>query len=230
MDAHTATNMGTPIMPPDAKLLTLVQWLSPSFPVGAFAYSHGLEAAVDAGWVQDGAALAEWLRNVLAFGSGRTDAIWLRLAHAAADADADALVALNELASAYAPALSRRDEAERQGRAFVQTVRGVWAFDLPSMQLPLAVGAATARAEIDVDTAAQLYLHAFVSNLMSAAQRLLPLGQMQAQRLLAELQHDVLACAQCSRGATLADVSNTAFLSDIAAMRHETLEPRIFQS
>ena len=217
----------TPAMPIDRDLITLMQWLSPSFPIGAFAYSHGVETAVTEHWVHDGPSLHAWLRGVLRDGSGRSDAIWLRLGHGAADCD---LVQLDAEARAYAPARERRLEAERQGAAFVNTVNAVWQMDLPSCILPLAVGAASRRQGIDLEAVVPLYLHSFASNLIAAAQRLMPLGQTEAQGVLAGLQGDIEAVAFKTRDAGIEDVESHAFLSDIAAMRHEGLEPRLFQS
>ena len=56
-------------------MLPLLIWLSPAFPVGAYAYSHGLEWAVEAGDVVDAASLEVWLVDLLAFGAPRSDAI-----------------------------------------------------------------------------------------------------------------------------------------------------------
>ena len=226
MGARIVMNMGPRPMPIDAHLITLTQWLSPSFPVGAFAYSHGVEAAVSEGWVDDGPGLEAWLRDVLRHGSGRSDAIWLRLG---AERDA-ALLELNAEARAFAASKERVLEAERQGAAFARTVRAVWALDVPDLMLPLAVGAACGRQGVDIDTAVQLYLHVFASNLVAAAQRLMPLGQTEAQAVLAALQSDIEAVTAQTRGAVPEDVESHAFVSDIAAMRHETLEPRLFQS
>lgn len=215
-------------MSTDSDLATLMQWLSPNFPIGAFAYSHGLEAAVAAGWVSDASSLKGWLESTLAEGTGRTDAIWIRLAHAAPDANA--LKALDLEARAYAPAQTRLREAERQGQAFVRILNAVWEVDLPDLLLPLALGAASARRGIGADLLIPLYLQSFAGNLVASAQRLLPLGQTDAQAILRELFplcHDLMVQ---SRGASLDDVYSNAFLSDIAAMRHEQLEPRIFQS
>ncbi len=229
--ARTAMIMGPLPMPIDSDLITLTQWLSPSFPVGAFAYSHGLEAAVAEGWVENGPELEAWLRDVLVAGSGRCDAVLLRLgAEAEAEAEAEGLGALNALALAYAPAAERRLEAERQGAAFARTVRAVWGLDLADAVLPVAVGAACGRQGVDVEMAVPLYLHAMVSNLVAAAQRLMPLGQTEAQGVLAALRGDIEAVAEATQGASLVDLESHAFLSDIAAMRHEGLEPRVFQS
>jgi urease accessory protein len=212
----------------DADVITLTQWLSPSFPIGAFAYSHGIEAAVARNWVRDGKDLEGWLRDILHLGSGRTDVIWLRLAHECAGPEA--LEKLNAEALAYAPALSRRSEMERQGSAFATTVRDVWGMNLPDLVLPVAIGAACQHRKIDIELAIPLYLQTFLSNLVAAAQRLMPLGQTEGQRILAALQADCLQLIESTRHATIDDLCNAAFLSDIAAMQHDQLEPRLFQS
>lgn len=227
MDAPIAMNTGRQRMRIDGDLITLTQWLSPSFPVGVFAYSHGVEAAVSEGWVADGSSLQAWLSEALTHGTGRSDAIWMRLGSVADDEE---LLVLDAEARAFAPALSRRVEAMRQGAAFAKTVRDVWDVELPDVVLPLAVGAACGRQGIDVEIAVPLYLHAFLSNLVSAAQRLMPLGQTEAQAVLATLQNRVQAVAEETADKWLEDIESHAFLSDIAAMRHETLEPRLFQS
>src|SRR6516162_2622620 len=95
--------------------LRLLAWLSPAFPTGAYAYSHGLEWAVECGDLADGATLTEWLRDLLTHGSGRNDAILLRHAHAPGADHA----ALNELAIAIAPSRERRLETLDQGTAFI---------------------------------------------------------------------------------------------------------------
>lgn len=223
MDALTATSMVT--MPIDAKLLTLTQWLSPSFPVGAFAYSHGIEQAIADEWITNGDDLEAWLKACLRHGSARSDAIWVRLAYHTDDPSE-----INGFARAYAASRERVFEAERQGAAFVATTNAVWGFEIPPLMLPVAIGCAAAKAGLDEDTTALLYLQSFIGNLTSAAMRLMPLGQTEGQRVQAALQPICIAVIKDTQGATLDDVGTSTFLSDIAAMRHETLQPRLFQS
>ena len=95
----TATPEAAEAQPPGAALMTLVQWLSPAFPVGAFAYSHGLEWAIAAGDVRDAGSLHTWLDAVLQHGAGRSDAILLAHAlrpYADAAALSDLALALSE--------------------------------------------------------------------------------------------------------------------------------------
>ncbi|MCU0856004.1 MAG: urease accessory protein UreF, partial [Rhodobacteraceae bacterium] len=102
----------------DADLLTLVQWLSPAFPVGGFAYSHGLEWAISEGQVTDAATLQDWLSDILTHGSGRTDAVLLTRAM---DPEAD-LALIAATARALAASKERWTETHDQGRAFTEAV------------------------------------------------------------------------------------------------------------
>jgi urease accessory protein len=212
-------------------LLNLLAWLSPAFPTGAFAYSHGLEWAVEAGDITDGDSLRHWLTDVLANGSGRSDTILLRHAHRAA-ADPVALQEIVSLATACAPARERRDEALNQGRAF-QLAVAPWTTTAALPQdapYSVAVGAAAGERGIPEDDTAVAYLQAFATNLISAAVRLVPLGQTAGLRVLAALEPVILATAGETKSATLDDVGGCAFRSDLAAMRHETQYTRLFRS
>jgi urease accessory protein len=212
-------------MPIDPRLLVLTQWLSPAYPVGAFAFSHGLEAAVAAGWVRDGASLEDWLRDLLAEGSGRMDAILIGMA-----ADGMDPAEVETLARAWQPAAERLREAERQGAAFARVTAAVWGLALPPLLLPVALGRAAHLQGLDPEAVVALYLQGFAGNLVSAAQRLMGLGQTEAQGVLARLGPLCLAVAQECRGLGEEDLWSNAFASDIAAMRHEAQEPRLFQS
>ncbi len=170
-------------MPTDIDLLTLSQWLSPAYPVGAFSYSHGLEWAVDVLDVTDAATYDDWLRQVLVHGTGRNDAILLSNAYRAPDSDA--LAQIDTLARALAPSKERLMETELQGAAFIQTTAAIWPNTLPELTYPVAVGAAAAAHGLALSQTLQLYLHAFAANLTSAAIRLVPLGQTEGQAVLA---------------------------------------------
>jgi urease accessory protein len=215
-------------MPIDPGLLTLSQWLSPSYPVGGFAYSHGLETAMAQGAVHDGDSLRLWLEDVLDHGSGRADALFLRRAYCA-EAPQD-ILRLDAQARAFACSGERQREAERQGAAFVRTTNAVWGLDLPDVVLPVAVGRAAALMDIDGHAATSLYLQGFASNLILAAVRLIPLGQTVGQSVLAALGP---LCQRVAHETTEAEADNpysNAFLSDIASLIHETQQPRLFQS
>lgn len=206
-------------------LLTLAQWVSPAYPVGAFAWSHGLERAVGRGDVADAADLTAWLESVLAHGAGRSDAILLCAAY-----QADDIAPIADLAAALAPSRERRMETLQQGAAFAATTRAVWGFDLPDMAYPVAVGRAASLAGLPLDAVVTLWLQAFASNLTQCAQRLLPLGQTQGQRVLRNLAPQIAETGQAAMRASLDDIGSATFAVDTASMQHNEQYARIFRS
>src|SRR5882762_8325317 len=113
-----------------AALYRLMTWLSPSFPVGAFSYSSGIEWAVEAGDISDGASLRDWLAAMLAEGPGFCDAVFLVQTHRAASMHDDArLRDIAELGAAFVPSRERQLETTAQGRAFIEIARAAWNCD-----------------------------------------------------------------------------------------------------
>jgi urease accessory protein len=206
-------------------LLNLVQWLSPAFPTGGFAYSHGLEAVIADQDVTDAPALRRWLSEVLEFGAGRQDAILLVQALRCNDP-----VPLDQLARALQPSAERLSETLEQGTAFARTVAGLTGLDLPPACLPVAVGMAARPLGLPEAQVVALYLHAFASNLTSVAMRFMPLGQAAGQGVLASLHPLIDAMAAESVGWTLDDLGASALGADMAAMTHETMDVRIFRT
>jgi urease accessory protein len=223
-----------------AALYRLMTWLSPSFPVGAFSYSSGIEWAVEAGDITDAASLRDWLAAMLTEGSGFCDAVFLAQAHRAASAlDAAALREIAELAAAFVPSRERQLETSTQGRAFIDIARSAWACDgLDDMVAacsgpivyPVAVGVVSAAHVIPLAPAMHAFLHAVVSNWISAGARLVPLGQTDSQRILAALEADVAATAARALAASLDDLGSATFRADLASLRHETQYTRLFRS
>lgn len=204
--------------------LTLHQLFSPAFPVGGFAYSHGLETLVQAGAIADAAALQGWLVTVLEHGAGWSDAVLM------AQAFHGDPVPLAELALALAPSSERRQETLLQGAAFARTVRDVWQVDLPELPYPVAAGRAAALLDLPQEPAIAVYLQAFVANLVGAGMRLIPLGQTEGQGVVHALSPLCRDLAARAMHADLADLGGFAPLVDIASMRHETLYSRVFRS
>lgn len=211
----------------DTHVLTLAQWLSPAFPVGAFTYSHGIERAIQDGRIGSAKDLTGWLDAVLRHGSGRNDAILIRAAYEAAP---DAAAQVADMARALAPSRERLIEMDEQGAAFARTLGGMQGRDLPKYPYPVAYAVVGRDAGLPVALMVQMYLQAFASNLVSAAVRLVPLGQTEGQIAVAALTRVCQEVAGATRDESLDDLGSVAFLSDIASLRHETLEPRIFRS
>jgi urease accessory protein len=177
--------------------------------------------------------LRDWLAGALAHGGLRTDAIILAQAHRA-HADAGALRELADLMLALTAASERRLETTLTGEAFAIAARA-WPSDvfarLPDpCPYPVAAGAVAGAAGIALDDLLPVYLTAAVQTQVSVAVRLVPLGQTAGLQVIAGLEAMVATAAAEAASASLDDIGGIAYAADIAQMRHETIEPRIFRS
>jgi urease accessory protein len=209
-----------------AGLMTLVQWLSPAFPTGGFAYSHGMEQVISDGGIRSGADLEAWLADVLRFGAGKQDAILLSSA-LEPGADLDELAAL---CIALQPSAERLREVAEQGAAFARTVAALTGVEVEERPLPVAVGAAARGLGLEKREVVALYLHAFASNLVSAAVRFVPLGQNEGQAALSRLHPLIGRLADEAAETALDAIGSAAMGADLASMRHEELDVRIFKT
>ena len=223
-----------------AALYRLMTWLSPSFPVGAFSYSSGIEWAVEAGDIVDATSLRDWLASMLADGAGFCDGVFLAHAHRAASSpDHVGLREVAELAGAFVPSRERQLETSTQGRAFIDIARAAWscggldqmvsACD-GAMTYPVAVGLVSSAHAIPLAPTMHAFLHTLVSNWISAGARLVPLGQTDSQRVLALLEPIVVATGKRALQASLDDLGSATFRADLASIRHETQYTRLFRS
>ncbi len=232
----------------NASLLLLLNWMSPTFPIGSFAYSHGLEQAIADGRVATQNEVKEWIGDLLQSGSGWNDAVlFAQCWHGNP----------NELALAFAGSAERYAETTQLGRNFNIAAR-VWmegphrpsgcspnvlgehpeggrgAFraggDDNPMTYPVAAGLACKHMTIPQDQALAAFLQGFSAALVSVAVRLVPLGQTAGLRVLRDLAVLISATAARALASSLDDLGSCCIASDIAAMKHETLEPRIFRT
>lgn len=241
-DCRAIHIMATTMAEAQETLLRLMTWLSPTFPVGAFAYSHGLERAIHDGIISDRGTLVAWLRDLIERGSVWNDAVCLAEAWRRAGSDDDCF-AVAELAEALAGSRERYMETTLQGRAFMDAAQA-WASKRKSSEeqqgygraqevqypYPVAVGLTAAHHGIALDAALTAYLHGFTSNLVQAAMRLVPLGQNDGLAALAALEEVILATSERASKSTLDSLGSCTVLSDIQSMKHETQYSRVFRS
>ena len=232
--AGTATEMTSLDAP---ALLRLLQLASPALPVGAYAYSQGLEWAVEAGWVADEATLGRWLDEQLTESFGRVDLPLLARLHAAAgDRDdetmrrwARELIARRETRELVA------DDRDR-GRALARLLRHLGiASAAPWVErddAPFAALAALAAAAWDVPLDALLHAYAFgwLENQVLAGVKLIPLGQVAGQRLLLTLTPRVPAVVESALALGDDEIGGTIPILAIASSLHETQYTRLFRS
>jgi urease accessory protein len=158
---------------------------------------------------------------------------------AVAQHDAGKLRDIAELAAAFVPSRERQLETSAQGRAFIEIVRAAWnchGLDQAitncggAIVYPVAVGLVSAAHAIPLTPTMHGFLHALVSNWISAGSRLIPLGQTDSQRVLAMLEPVVAATAARALDASPEDLGSSTFRADLASLRHETQYTRLFRS
>jgi urease accessory protein len=236
----TTAGMDTVAVADRSATLPLLIWLSPAFPVGAYAYSHGLEWVVEAGDIVDARSLEAWLADLIEFGALRSDAILFSAAfRRAAAGDWPGFIEANALAVAVAGSAERRLETTAQGAAFVAAAQAAWDCE-PLRRLhaapdgriayPIAVAAAASGHDLPLGASLEAFSLAQAANLVSAALRLGPIGQTDGQKILAALFSPIRHLADEAHRASLADLGGCAFRSEIAAMRHESQYSRLFRS
>jgi len=224
-------------------LLRMQSWLSPAFPTGSYSYSHGLEWAVEVGYVHDRETLVDSLQADLCYGSGRNEAIFFNEAwRCASDDELDKLLAVAELAAAFRGTFEFALESSQQAGACLATLRQVWpdrvlnwlskALDEYEVKPVLAIvlGVCLARQGIPAGLALPAFLQSYVANLVTAGVRLIPLGQTDGQLAIGELEEAVLSASSRAEKSTTDDLGSAAFMVDLASMAHETQYTRLFRS
>ena len=218
----------------------LFTWLSPAFPVGAFAYSHGLEMAAERKLVTSQSQLQNWLSILITQGSLKNDLLLLAHAHRASHAaDENGLVDVNALALALQPSAERYLESTQQGGSFLIAVAAAWPIAAliashkiitQDVAYPVAVGIASAAHAIPLPPTLQAFAFAFVTNLTSAAIRLGIVGQTGAQAIIAALAPALHDAAVRAEQGTLEAIGSATFSADLCSLEHETQYSRLFRS
>src|SRR5258706_1186932 len=171
-------------------LARLLQLASPSLPVGAYSYSQGLEAAIEAGIVRDAASAERWVADVLACSLACMEApVLLRLAAAWRAGDAAAAARWNALFLAARETAELRAETAQMGYSLARLLPELWLGEVPLEEpsFPAAFAFAVAAWKIDAHEALVAYLWSWTENQVLAAVKALPLGQTDGQRLLVAL-------------------------------------------
>jgi urease accessory protein len=234
------------IMPmAETAIYDLLSWMSPAWPIGAFAHSGGLEWAVEEGYATDRATTQQWIADLVDHGNIRNDlVIFVHVWRAAVAGDGQTLAEAAELAAAMQTGHERRVEATAQGAAFrrialasaeptafASLLEGIEDDDLT---YPVAAAALFACHDIALRPALTAYLHGVVANLVSAAQRLIPLGQTDGQRVLRALRDTVFAAVEHAAGLPddepFTQMGGMTLLAELGCIAHETQYTRLFRT
>jgi urease accessory protein len=224
----------------DAVLLQLMWLASPALPVGGFSYSEGLEAAVDDGRVTHEASAADWLANQMALAPARADLPALAQAHLAWQRhDLARVTQLNDFIARTRETRELRLQTEQMGRSLVEWLRNQPGDDArlahlaalaPSPTWPIAFALATARANASAAQALHASLFGWAENMVQAALKAVPLGQLAGQRILQSLVERMPALIEQALAMTDDDMQSFSPMLGIASARHETQYSRLFRS
>lgn len=219
-------------------LYRLLTWTSPAYPIGGYAFSHGLENAVERALITDADSTREWIADLILIGDGQADLVFVSQGWESGD-DEQAISQVADMALAFQPTAEIRLESVAQGSAFLKTTASAWGCDatdrlqerLGSVAVyPVVFGAVARHSGVDKSDALHAYAHGFVANLVSAAVRLVPLGQTDGQIITSALMAAVLNAVSSAIDTPLDDVSSSCIMADIASMQHEVQYTRLFRS
>lgn len=219
--------MKTGMMTDPSQLLFLLNLASPTFPTGSFAYSHGLEWAISKGQVTDAASLRDWIEDLLTRGSGWNDAVVIACCRS------DNLADMNNLALALAPSAERHLESRALGASFAEAARVFAPLDLPDTEeiaYPVAIAAAGLATGMEKEALVLASLQNFATAQVSVAVRLVPLGQRAGLAVLAQLIPVIALVGRRALDSSPDDLGTSTLGADIASMRHQFQEPRIFRT
>jgi urease accessory protein len=223
-------------------LLRLLHLASPGLPVGAYSYSQGLEAAIDAGHVRDEGSALDWIRHVLGFSMAYLEApLFCRLYDAWKDGDRDRADHWSAWFLAARDSAELRAETVQMGFSLARLLRDTFPADARAAWLPARVSdtalpypGALAAACVMLATPREASLHACLfswsENQVLAALKAIPLGQAAGQRMLFALEPDILAAAASALALEDDAIANWTPGLSLLSMHHETQHSRIFRS
>lgn len=217
--------------------LRLLQLASPALPVGAYSYSQGLEAAVEAGIVKDASTAATWIGDVLELSLARMEApVFLRLAAAWAEGDDARAWHWNAEFVASRESAELRAETLQMGHSLVRLARDLEVAGVDRLAgaaevaYPTAFALVTSAWRIDAREALAAYLYAWLENQVLAAVKCVPLGQTDGQKMLLALAGRIPAIVEAAGRAGDDELGSFAPGLALASTRHETQYTRIFRS
>ena len=228
---------------PSLAFLRLQSWLSPAFPTGSYSYSHALEWAVEAGYVDGRESLVDWLDADLRYGSGSNEAIFFAEAwRCAAENNQARLLEIADLASVFRATAEFALELAQQGSACLTTLSHVWPDPLlvwlaetlrqrqaqPAMAVVL--GICSARQGLPLSLSLPAFLQSYTANFVTAGVRLIPIGQTDGQLAIAALEDAALRVSEDAERMTIDHLGSAGFMVDLASMAHETQYTRLFRS
>ena len=224
-------------------LWPLLQMSDQLFPTGAYTFSHALETYVEQGLVDDRASCQTLLENLCRHSLGPCDMVFCRQAFRdARDEDLKALNNLDRLLAAFKVTRELRQESQHTGQAFLRASLALTPspivrqfFQQAQQGLTpgnhaVAFGLVASALKVPESSMVQGYLYNVTAGWVSAALRLIPLGQSDGQRLLHDLAPTLLSLPQTYGDLSPDEAWSSLFGLDLRSMQHERLYSRLFRS
>ena len=216
---HIATNIKMKKFKDPHQILQV--WFSSSFPIGSYAYSHGLEALIDDKKIKNNNDVKEFLDALLFYGTLRNDYIFMKSIYKGEE--------INELILASASSKERQIEMIDMGNSFRKIMKDSWELSLPeNTSFIYCLAKAGLHFDIKFDDLIKFYLQSFISNLINVCVKHIPMSQKDGQSLNVIFINQIQEFLSHSDKLTLKDIGTTFFIGDIFAIKHENLDSRIY--
>ena len=196
-------------------------WFSSSFPVGSYAYSHGLEAIIDNKLIKNKNDVEEFLNALLFNGTLRNEYIFIKSIYEGKE--------INDLMLSSASSKERQIEMIDMGNSFRKIMKQSWDFELAeNTAFTFCLTKAAIHFNIKFDYLIKFYLQSFISNLINVCVKHIPISQKDGQTLNVIFIDQIQKFLDQSKQLTLNDIGTTFFIGDIFAIKHENLDSRIY--
>ena len=216
---HIATNIKMKKFKDPHQILQV--WFSSSFPIGSYAYSHGLEALIDDKKIKNKDDVKEYLDALLFYGTLRNDYIFMKSIYKGEE--------INELILASASSKERKIEMIDMGNSFRKIMKDSWELSLPeNTSFIYCLAKAGLYFDIKFDDLIKFYLQSFISNLINVCVKHIPMSQKDGQSLNVIFINQIQEFLSHSDKLTLKDIGTTFFIGDMFAIKHEYLDSRIY--
>ena len=205
------------------ELQLLQSWFSPSFPIGSYGYSHGLESLIEEKIIQNKSDVIDYLIGIIFNGSCKNDVIFIKYTYEGLD--------LNDYIMALCASKERKIETLALGNAFAKSLKDSWKFEIPgNVAYPIAVAKAGINFNISLKNLSLFYIQSFISNLINICVKHIPLGQKVGQDCIIETLPKIEKLIKDMKHFSMDDIGGINFVSDIHSIKHENLRTRIYLS
>ncbi len=196
-------------------------WFSSSFPIGSYAYSHGLESLIDNKKIKDKFDVIEFLEAVLFYGTLRNDYIFLKSIYNN--------IEINDLILSSATSKERQIEMIAMANSFRKIMRDSWELHLEdNTAFIYCIGKAAMHFNIDLDNLIKFYFQSFISNLINVCVKHIPISQKDGQKINVMFINKIQNFLNNNTNLNLNDIGTTFFIGDLFSMKHEKQDTRIY--